>query len=645
MVFILTSSGICLSRGEYKRAEEVGVTNICSFCRCDFTQGEVLCANVTQDFIIQSIPKSLHSLKLNNVTNIIFRSGALQATKGKFPLNVHSANSLTFESKAISIQHQHANVTVRAKSVNRVQFQTNSVQGKGGEVNLQISDSQEVEISSKAFDILSNVQINNTRRLSLQTSAFKPNAPSLSINLAVTLSNITFVPSLPSNCFGTAKSIHVIDSHVEDLEANAFSGLKFENVRLENDVIDRIHSKAFPQFTLINSLAFVNCSITALNELAIQSAMSEFKLTECVISSMSRRGLDSQVAKVGIKNNEFKTLVNSSFAVSSWNDFTFSGNKIQFMDSNALGAIGEPGLVDVSNVSFAMKSNHLFYANRLALKVSFPEEVKISAEGNRFERQCNCDLDNWLRQLVGDDSSSFYNSLFNSSLCKVPRHLEECFDDNPSFKASMASYTAKICAAFDSGDVPMVLNCGSSAVWSFLEENIAIHTNRGILLIILSAAIFLSLIVSICTLLRWIVYTLQWRAKIKNEDEWNFTKIEAKGADSPMESGHYEKLPLTTTDESLQSEVIENSLESPQTQDQVHSDRQSFIQSENQSMQKDSNEKTESTSNKQGETATFYDEMIDLLKEKLDDPNNYASVADMRPNQELYEDPFEKNNV
>lgn len=25
---------------------------------------------------------------------------------------------------------------------------------------------------------------------------------------------------------------------------------------------------------------------------------------------------------------------------------------------------------------------------------------------------------------------------------------------------------------------------------------------------------------------------------------------------------------------------------------------------------------------------TFYDEMIDLLKEKLDDPDNYATVAD-----------------
>ena len=45
---------------------------------------------------------------------------------------------------------------------------------------------------------------------------------------------------------------------------------------------------------------------------------------------------------------------------------------------------------------------------------------------------------------------------------------------------------------------------------------------------------------------------------------------------------------------------------------------------------------------------TFYDEMIDLLKEKLEDPDNYATVADSQgaANQELYQDPeaMQKHN-
>lgn len=36
---------------------------------------------------------------------------------------------------------------------------------------------------------------------------------------------------------------------------------------------------------------------------------------------------------------------------------------------------------------------------------------------------------------------------------------------------------------------------------------------------------------------------------------------------------------------------------------------------------------------------SFYDEMIDLLKEKLDDPDNYGTVADTR-NACLYQDRF-----
>jgi hypothetical protein len=79
-----------------------------------------------------------------------------------------------------------------------------------------------------------------------------------------------------------------------------------------------------------------------------------------------------------------------------------------------------------------------------------------------------------------------------------------------------------------------------------LEEQVEIDTTKGILKVILAAAIFMALVVSICTLIRWIIFTLNERSRTLNEEEWNFTKIEERMGSTPRTGSpldHYERLP------------------------------------------------------------------------------------------------------
>jgi hypothetical protein len=158
-----------------------------------------------------------------------------------------------------------------------------------------------------------------------------------------------------------------------------------------------------------------------------------------------------------------------------------------------------------------------------------------------------------------------------------------------------------------------------------------INSNKGILLIILLFAVAFSLLVSIFTLLRWIVYTLQTRTLGKNEDEWNFTKIEERQLQTPSPVDHYERLPLTKGASSLDLK------ESKSTVEEVSSER---VPSRGCSNSGDLELVQVEVATKEPPKMTFYDEMIDLLKEKLDDPSNYATVADTR-NACLYQDPFD----
>jgi len=159
-------------------------------------------------------------------------------------------------------------------------------------------------------------------------------------------------------------------------------------------------------------------------------------------------------------------------------------------------------------------------------------------------------------------------------------------------------------------------------------DQIEINSTKGILLVILLFAFAASLLLSIYTLIRWIVYTLQLRYRRKaNEEEWNFTKVEHRqDTESPVSKDHYESLPLTKEEEE-EEEASEKSHrevappapvpeQPPAQEERPNQKRISFPQ------------------------MTFYDEMIDLLKEKLDDPENYSTVADSK-NGELYNDPLD----
>ena len=137
----------------------------------------------------------------------------------------------------------------------------------------------------------------------------------------------------------------------------------------------------------------------------------------------------------------------------------------------------------------------------------------------------------------------------------------------------------------------------------------------------------------------------------KNDADWNFTKIEERQnlkendviqeeaielEESPSPTQHYESLALTAN-----TEITSNDTPDP-----------------NNTTDKNNKETEESepllgvklpehaSSGKPPTQTTFYDEMICLLQEKLEDPNNYATVVDdkeeeqMTNNATLYMDPM-----
>merc|ERR1719270_1051516 len=193
-------------------------------------------------------------------------------------------------------------------------------------------------------------------------------------------------------------------------------------------------------------------------------------------------------------------------------------------------------------------------------------------------------------------------------------------------------------------------DCSYESPWEIIRDQIEVKTNKGILLLLLMFVLASTLVVGILTLLRWIVYTIQAR-KFKRNDEWSFTKIEEQ------------QKPLKENDVTEEEAIELQETPSPQHYESLAipdnpvslSDSQTLATKKETSVINDEHEPLleaklpeHSSEGKPPTHTTFYDEMICLLQEKLEDPENYSSVVDEtttndKNNATLYMDPLNIN--
>lgn len=230
-------------------------------------------------------------------------------------------------------------------------------------------------------------------------------------------------------------------------------------------------------------------------------------------------------------------------------------------------------------------------------------------------------------------------ALLNTSLCQVPSYAQGCFDRS---KVLVSDYSFKMCSMMASTD------CSYESPWEILKEHIELNIDKGILLVVLMFVLCSTLIVGIFTLFRWIIYTIQVRKFDHHKDNWSFTKIEEQQKlkendlieeaieleDSPSPTQHYESLALTANTEVNTPPDLK-----PKNNGEAIDEKEPLL------MAKLPEVATEGAPPVQ---TTFYDEMICLLQEKLEDPENYATVADdkeMTNNATLYMDPTNLNKT
>ncbi len=611
------------------------VEDLCGACRCDDGDypATAECGDVGEIAFEATLPSSLNRLSVINGLKVAFRRGAVRHRRLDIEID-GVTEEILFEPKSVTIMGGVVGVIVSSSSnVGKLSLESRCVSAEQGDFRLNVDGLAEVDVAEQTFDVLSQVSIRNVGRLNLASKAFKPNVPLLARRpqLNITIKDVKEIPFLPSHTFTSAFSIEFDACRINQVAKNAFSANHIKRVVFTKSAIDRVHENAFPDDgSFIEELFVHDCVLTTVSKRSFSAASSRLTLSSSFVSALSSEAFACQAANVIVQDNHFKTLAARGFVLSSWSEFRFRRNRVDFMTENAFSGVLND---DDSESVFEFSDNFIAYANMDALAVSLPTAETV-VNNNTFGRECECDIDNWLT-IVSGRNSAILPKLLNSSLCAVPVFTQKCFL-RPH--VAVADYIGRLCG----GDASMD-QCDSFGIVDFIEKVRKVipirATNSGLLLVILLCAVAFSLIVSIFTLLRWIIYTLEIRRydrKMAAKD-WDFTKIEERISEKSPVEDHYERLPI---EEEPEEELEDRASSSP-----IRDEKSSLIANE----EKKPMEEVEATSKRVSVGAppkmTFYDEMIDIIREKLDDPDNYATVADLQPKgtQELYQDPMEVN--
>lgn len=158
---------------------------------------------------------------------------------------------------------------------------------------------------------------------------------------------------------------------------------------------------------------------------------------------MRTGAINISAATVTFSNNEFEHLHHGSIVLDLWNHIAIDHNLFVNLENDAIKA--EVGAANASNFEFSFTGNHIHKASPGSLRfAAISQSVNSARVGNNyFKEQCSCNLENWIRQMTGRNSSVSW--MMDSSYCMVDKLLDRCFN-LPEGYMPMGNFTKLICA-------------------------------------------------------------------------------------------------------------------------------------------------------------------------------------------------------
>jgi len=672
-VVVVASAGLATS-SLYSGAEEV-----CGLAGCSCITDTVTCtctrdSSFQESFTFIDPRRQLRHLRVSGCSRLVLPVQAVGTeVVGLATIAVTNVQHVEVHAGAITVsQLRQLNFT----DCGLVTFQSGALKaGLAGTdiLDLRLSNIEHVQVKGPAFASLQSFTAEDVAKLTLEQHSFQLRVNTDQPTIEIKFVNVS-VPSLSSSVFPSSfKSILIEDSRIENIATNAFSGLTIPNIRFLGTTIQRIERGAFANTAAISSLHFHRCKISSLSQRAVVAGVTTFLLTHSEVQSIAKMGaIAVTVASVRIEHNRFKTLATEAFQFTYWDEVIINNNTFGFVEEGAINGIKDPS--EELDTSFAFTNNRLVELNRGALVTQIPETVVVSVAGNKFGRRCDCSMEAYIKSISGftELTSPFVDltaSLNSSSTCRLGRKVADCFQGTaallPRYRELLCGSKVPSCVRQEEGDDDVIIVPDEDILATFTDEFVLlfqVKTTKGILLFLLFCVLSSVATVTICVAAIW-VNRLCRRAKLSRSHmsgSFQFNSGEEKqvlyGSDQttcslgeeepqyaeiaevhphPAVPSSWVTLPASTTASPFHTSTMETTLPSLATSTLPIRGDASLPPiprdeaGETASLLSGSLETTQISRLSMSETS-LTDDIMSALRDKLNDPMMYMSVADAK---------------
>ncbi|XP_052124553.1 uncharacterized protein LOC113212942 [Frankliniella occidentalis] len=290
--------------------------------------------------------------------------------------------------------------------------------------------------------------------------------------LASVLMQNVVLAEIPRHAFPSPLAdILIVGSEIRAIRRDAFSALQMRAVRLLETSVHRLDGGAFSARTLILSLEIRGARLHQVSSGAVSSAVNNLTISNSKLYEVLGGAFNLTVAAVALRHSVLERVRSRGFALNKWNSMEVHNNTFAWLEPFAFQAPfrSAPG---VDAYRFRFTDNVVTSALPRAFSFSGSEAAAAEDEwdegaydgdasapppflpaevrGNVFERACHCQMHAFLDELVSAPAPWLpwvpAGLLFNTSSCLVDKRQASCFD-LPEGATAMPNYTAVVCTA------------------------------------------------------------------------------------------------------------------------------------------------------------------------------------------------------
>ncbi|CAH4038682.1 unnamed protein product [Pieris brassicae] len=417
-------------------SQVVGHPDICERDYCECTPARHpnwLVVNCTLsndqelDIYDGELPDTTTDLIITGAQAVTINSNALSRLSDARLVHISDTKSILI-AKSSAMRMNIVNLYLEISKCEVLTIEERSFINIKGPLSVTIEHCTYVSIESEAFSWLLSISISNIGKLQLRSGSFTLDPTAANVGehgpgMTIKMKNLS-ITELAGQTFGSSAALISMEGIlVRAIHSEAFSANTYNIVMAMNSTFQAIEGESFSQKSLINNLHFYGCNIHHLATGALQSAVAKLNISHTKIDIVETGAINSTIVLIDISHCIFHIFKERGFELSSWNKVYMIGNSFDELAPNAI--IGSSG--SIHEVIF--KDNEIEIMNPGSLdflgKAFTQYEKYIDYKNNYYGQPCNCNMSFWFASGLGVESA---DPFVNESYCTVDEFFARCFN-------------------------------------------------------------------------------------------------------------------------------------------------------------------------------------------------------------------------